>query len=145
MLAQVHRSGLWLLLGAFALLGLFAMHGLGGHGAHQVGPSETHHASSDESPGAAHLTAHDCAGACAADGITAHPVLGSGSGGDDLLVMALCLAVLAAGAAVAAVLARGRPSLALLQPPRSAGGPAVDRSARDRDPPSIHALSVLRC
>lgn len=157
MLVPAHRSRLWLLLGAFALLGLFAMHGLGGHGMNHAGASQPHppvtHAwagtgnvvgTSEPGHGVDPATHDRCHGTCAADAM-GHIPMGSGSGGGSSLVMALCLAVLAALAATAA-LALSRVRLAVRQPPRLVGRVGIVlRSARDRDPPRIYLLSVQRC
>ncbi len=158
MVGPVHRSGLSLFLGAFALLGLFAMHGLGGHGMNHAGASEPHqplaHAAAatvemaqvNTTGHGGAVSAHEaCDGACATGRGSVHGPTGSGSGDGVALVMVLCLAVLTAAAAIA-VLAFTRTSVTVV------GGPDLLRSVhevlrgiRDRDPPSIYVLSVQRC
>ena len=129
-----------LVLGTLALLGLFAMHGLGGHGAtHRTGP--------DVSPATRPAQLHgDTVNSSAAS--MAAPddgEAGSHSDGDDGALVGLCLAVLAI-----ALL----PTLCLLSGTRWkwAGCRVVRLRAvlplavyRDRDPPDLTALSILRC
>lgn len=142
MLVSGHRSGAWLLLGAFALLGLFAMHGLGGHGTSHLGAGDGHHPASaatsthpveaDRSDAQADpAVAHSCEGYCATT---------------EVVVTALCVAVLAAAAAIALNLGAQRRRLAVLQEPsRPTPLGVILRSARSHDPPCLHALSVRRC
>jgi hypothetical protein len=153
MFVRVHRSRLWLLLGAFAFLGLFAMHGLGGHGANHASVGGSHHGDralqASANPMTASNSAHQeprtsqgCDGTCVGDDTTVAGT-GSGSSGGHSLAMALCLVVLAAAAAatIAALGRRLRP--ALLEPPGLLDRAAlVLRSAVGHDPPSIFALSV---
>jgi hypothetical protein len=118
--------------GAVALLGLLAMHGLGlhgtAHGDHAALPMST----------AAPATAHQHV-AMSAD---APAVDGAGSHHTDLGPAGLCLAVLLLGLVLAAL--RGRQVLtAELRALRTVDRPA--RARRDRAPPSLVALSILRC
>lgn len=150
MLAPAHRSGLWLVLGAFALLGLFAMHGLGGHGAghgashgatHVSEGKESHHHEGHAAPAAgsvshvAHNGQVDVAEAChrdCADGST--------------LLMVLCLAVLSV-VAVAALLLRHLlgPAFQVALRRSAASLNTLLREARGPGPPGRFALSVQRC
>lgn len=143
MIAPVPRSGLWLLLGAFALLGLFAMHGLSGHGAQQHDQNLAAATVTADHPGHAGHVHAEASASLSAD--RAHAGCSEGHcGGTDGLVLVLCLAVLAAGLAAAlfvvllrpAVVAAARPLAALVTLPRL---------ARDRDPPCLFDLSVQRC
>lgn len=150
MFAPVRRSRLCLVLGSFALLGLFAMHGLGGHGLHHGavdGPD--HDAATSISvamSSAGHddfLAAGDGCGACGSDAASdAQEDTGGWLGGWTL---ALCLGVLVAG--VVALLYSGR----ALRPDVLRTMPAAQSvslrysSARDRDPPRLFSLSVQRC
>lgn len=143
MTALTRGSGRWLFLGAFALLGLFAMHGLGSHGvSHEAGHEAGHESGHESSHGVAlsagtsvlgHSEGHELA-TCGADC------------GDRDGLMALCLAVLGAGAAVLAfglLLLLGPPAL---RPPRWVGSTrAILRMARGPGPPGRFALSVQRC
>lgn len=149
MTALTRGSGRWLFLGAFALLGLFAMHGLGSHGMSHAAGDAVRHAEG-------HVVAHSAGtiGPGHAEGQPqqrpeGHPALaacGSDCGDEDGL-MALCLAVL--GASAAAVLAFGLLLLLAppaLRPPRWVGTTrAILRSARGPGPPGRFALSVQRC
>jgi hypothetical protein len=112
---------------AVALAGLFAMHGLSPHGS----------AHSSSTPMSEATSMH-------ADDGTDLPgsQLPAGGDGDDLL--ALCLALLVAG--VVGLAARGRPIRVTVRNTSRAGrvtSPATAR--RYRDPPDLHALSILRC
>lgn len=158
MLVPVHRSRPWLLLGAFALLGLFAMHGLGGHGMNHAGTSNTHAASTHAEAGVVGLEAPDamshrsagaghvgCVGDCVPPDSTVHAADGSAPGGGTSMLLVLCLAVLAA-VAFAIVLALRRTRWALLRALRPGDRiTRLCRSARDRDPPCLYVLSVQRC
>lgn len=138
MLAPVPRSGLWLLLGAFALLGLFAMHGLGGHGAQHGTQTGGHH----DAALSADRVHSDCPqGHCA--GETTGRV-DEGRGGTDGLVLILCLGVLAAGLAAALYVVLLRPAVVVAVRPLAALV-ALARFARERDPPCLFDLSIQRC
>lgn len=126
------------------LLGLLAMHGIGGHAAHAGEAGHGPMADASAVAGAADVPVadHSCPGGCAA-GQSAAAVPAHGSG--TPMLAALCLTVLMAAAALLA-LRHGSLRLALLQPPRL---PRVSRrhpyALRLHDPPDLHALSVLRC
>lgn len=140
MTAFTRDSGRWLFLGAFALLGLFAMHGLGSHG---VSHGAVDEASDEVGHGVAHAAV--TSGLVHYEGHAALAACGSDCGDGDVL-MALCLAVLGAGSAVLAfglLLLLGPPAL---RPPRWVGSArALLRSARGPGPPGRFALSVQRC
>ncbi len=142
MLHPVSRSGLQLLLGAFALLGLFAMHGLGDHGARHGVADQPVSVAAAASPVAVGGTAtRACGGHCAS------PEPGSSTGDSGHGVgpaLMLCLAVLIA---VAAAVVTMSPPLGWSIRRATAAATAVraPRSARDRDPPSLLVLSIQRC
>jgi hypothetical protein len=117
------RSRIGLAAIAVALAGLFAMHGLS--------PHSTGHPSPDAmSMDAEHGT--DLSGG----------ELPAGGDGDDLL--ALCLALLVVG--LVGLAARGRPiRVALRDTTRRDRVTPLDTARRYRDPPDLHALSILRC
>lgn len=146
MVGPGHRSRLSLVLGAFALLGLFAMHGLGGHGTNHAGAAG--HADAVPAHASAHASDHPpahaaCDGACASSQVLDSAPTGSGEG--ITLLVALCLAVLSAAVAIA-VLALTRTSVATGRAPdRAQPLREVLRGLRDRDPPNIYVLSVQRC
>lgn len=135
-----------LLLGALA--GLFAMHGLGGHGtamtedamaamsaaAPATGTSGGHHAA----PAGGTATAGPAA--------TVGPVLSAADplGGTPLdhAAMVMCLAILLLAAALA--LARAAPAVALAPLPRPTAS-VLPRRTRSPDPPDLSRLCVLRC
>lgn len=142
MLAPVPRSGLSLLLGAFALLGLFAMHGLSSHGAEQHDRNPAASTLAPDHPDHAHPHA-EASASPAAD--RAHTGCSEGHcGGMDGLVLVLCLAVLAAGLAVALFVVLLRPAVVAAVRPLAAAV-TLPRVARDRDPPCLFDLSVQRC
>lgn len=125
--------------------GLFAMHGLGGHGTAHHGSGSLVAASAAPSAPSGHDThaAPRQSGPSAPDDGS----LADGSPPDGSLsgYAALCLALLAAGS----ILGRraGRRGLAVLLPrprpaPRLVWPPAA---RRDRDPPSLTRLSINRC
>jgi len=128
-----------LALGALALLGLFAMHGLGEHGTmHRTGSD----ASSVTLPAQLHGDTVDSSFAAMA--APDHGEAGSHPDGDDGLV-GLCLAVLAIALLGMLCLRSGARR-------QWAGCRVVRLRAvlplavyRDRDPPDLMALSILRC
>jgi hypothetical protein len=135
------RLGTRLLVLAGALAGLFAMHGLAAHGAssHDTMPplavsatvvsmSDTDHASD------ATQAAMDGMGTTG--GEPAEPSPGMAMAG-------LCLAVLA-GAIMGLLLLRRHRIAAFIQPPSLAFVAALAPGRRDRDPPCLFELSVLR-
>jgi hypothetical protein len=106
-----------------ALAGLFAMHGLSAHGAAQPLP-ETVGLHAEHTP--------DLPGGV------------PGEQGHHDALLALCLTLLVAGVGILA--ARGgsiRWATRDASPPPSLTAPWTSR--RDRDPPDLHALSILRC
>lgn len=140
MLSPAGRSKLWLLLGALAFMGLFAMHGLNGHGVSHAGDGAQHHHEAIDA-GSAHGL-DPCDGHCvfaANDASTETP----GGAAHDL-AMALCLAVLAiAGLLNALARSQLRPALLL---PVDVVRRATPWPARGgHDPPTIFHLSVQRC
>jgi hypothetical protein len=141
MLATVPRSGLWLLLGAFALLGLFAMHGLGGHGSQHGTPASAHDGGHHDAAvgGLTHHHQESAASTVAVDDS------GCSQGNcADGLVLILCLAVLAAGVAAALYVVLLRPAVVAATRPLAALV-TLARSARERDPPCLFDLSIQRC
>lgn len=145
----VHRPKLWLLLGALASTGLFAMHGLSGHGISHAAGGAPHHQETavvqTDHAAARNAPASDspaCDGTCAVSmhGSTSHAPMGESHN----LAMALCLAVLAL-AGMLAGLAVGRFAPSAVGPPGLLPRVTCARSRRDHDPPSIFRLSVQRC
>lgn len=122
-----------LLLGAAALLGLLAMHGLGVHGtAHDSAPAaHGPHAAADPG-GPAASSSLDAVG---------DPM----SHESDTSLLGLCLAVL--GVALLGLFGVGRagrrPWIRLRLRDLRIAVSAV--SSRDRDPPCLHLLSIQRC
>lgn len=115
-----------------ALLGVLAMHGVGSHGSgHTSATASPHH-----DPVVTVVVGHAAhATSVAADHLASQePASSSWS--------ALCLAVLAG--AVLLTLASGRGPGALIAPRMRLGRPGPP-GRRDRDPPSLAALSVRRC
>lgn len=105
-----------------ALAGLFAMHGLSPHGAHSSPEATSTHGDHGTDLSGGQLPA----------------------GGDEDALLALCLALLVAG--VVGLVARARPIRMTARHgnrPNPGTSPATAR--RDRDPPDLHALSILRC
>lgn len=130
-----------MLLGAFALLGLFAMHGFG-HGAQQGTQTGGHH---DAAIGSlAHHHQDVAASTVTADGPGYADAESDGHGGTDGLVLILCLAVLAAGLAVALYVVLLRPAVVAAVRPLAALA-TLARVARERDPPCLFDLSIQRC
>jgi len=130
--------------GAAALVGLFAMHGLAGHGAMHAGhgdpPLEIAAAAAAHTHAAASMPME--ATAAQAPSLTAP----SGPSPDDggLGLVGLCLAVLLVGAIAAVLLGRRSwYARSLARPVAHRGWPA--RARRDRDPPCLFALSIQRC
>ena len=129
-----------LLLGALA--GLFAMHGLGGHGTAMsedamAAMSATAHASGaghDVSPPSAPVVTSPPTAV-----LTSSDPLGSAA---DHATMAMCLAVLLLAAALA--LARSAPVAALAPAPRP-DARVLPQHPRTPDPPDLSRLCVLRC
>lgn len=142
---------------AGALAGLFAMHGLSDHGtAHPVsGPAGAHAraAMTDAATGlgalkhsgtGAHVVAstHDTASAITSSAATgaAHAANATGDAGATVL----CFAVLASAfVALARLLASGE--LLPWFEGVAATGVALVATGRERDPPSLVALSIRRC
>ena len=133
----------------FVLAGLFAMHGLAGHGAHAGHEAMAAASSPDVMSHGPQSDAHSPttdAGVSATDQPTGQAQIdraslpGTGSGG----LMALCLAVLT-GAVLALLAARGPSSVAVAVQPVSRGQARHAFADRDRSPPSLAAFSVQRC
>ncbi len=150
MFAPAARSRLWLLLGAFALLGLFALHGLGGHGLHHGAVSVSGHDAAASVSGSMSSVGHDdlqaagdgCNGSC---GSVAVGDAREDAGGEIAgWTLALCLGVLIAGAAAITLAVRAlRPDV--LRVVAGSQTAFVWSSARDHDPPCLFSLSVQRC
>jgi hypothetical protein len=126
--------------GAAALIGLFAMHGLAAHGS-----SHTEHVTE---PMVMVAAGHDhplpATDHAAAD-LTVSGPLGDSAPDPGLLVLAgMCLAVLLAGVVLAVLLGR-RVAVQGYRDRGSGSSGWPRRSRRDRDPPSVLALSVQRC
>ena len=127
-----------LLVFAAALVGLFAMHGLSDHGA----------ASHDMAPMNPAVTAMGHTGQMAGDSreatAGARATAGDpGEGSPGMAMAGLCLAVLA-GAVMAFLALRPQGSVALLMSLAWSFVPARLSGCRDRDPPCLFQLSVLR-
>lgn len=125
-----------------ALLGIFAMHGLAAHGA-------THSlASGDQSMASMAVGWSHGEQAESVVGV-AEREAGSTSGheapgGEESMLMALCLALLAT-ALIGLLGLRGREPVAhLLARDRTQSAPRPV-ARQDRDPPCLHALSIQRC
>lgn len=151
----VHRSGLWLLLGAFALLGLLAMHGLGGHGGTHALGSESHPAGTHAHPDHVHSDSAAQDGRVDSAGMQVIPgaVPAVAAAGHDCrdcadqhaLAMALCLAVLTA-LALAVMFARHPAGAGMRWLPASSTALRTElRRARGPDPPCLIVLSIQRC
>jgi hypothetical protein len=133
--------------GVAALLGLFAMHGLAGHGtAHQGYADSSMLMASAAGPTDASMTTHH-------EGHEAPPAdtrgdrdpdSGSGSGSSFLGLAGLCLAVLLIGIVLAVVLGRRIPIKGDRRREWRASGQPM-RARRYRDPPCLFALSIQRC
>lgn len=143
-----HNTGRLVAL-VFVLAGLFAMHGLAGHGAHAghevmaAASSQTvlgHGQQFDtHSPTPAALPATEPAPDGRAQ-IDRASLPGTASGA----LMALCLAVLT-GALLAFLAVRGQATVAVVVRPVSLGQARHAFGDRDRSPPSLAAFSVQRC
>ncbi|MDQ3610010.1 MAG: DUF6153 family protein [Actinomycetota bacterium] len=129
-----------LALGALALLGLFAMHGLGGHGT-------MHRTASDASSAKLQAQLHGDTVDSSSASMAApdHGEAGSHPDGGDGALVGLCLAVLA-------IALLGMHCLRSEARWQWAGCRVVRLRAvlpfavyRDRDPPDPLALSILRC
>lgn len=137
-----HRPAARLLVLVGVFLGLFAMHGLGGHGT-------AGHAVSDTGATQMTLMAHAGDVSHASETAPEQATLSSAAQPDDdgdgaMTMVGLCLAVLLVGLLLLRLL-RGPPrGLVFLRgrAPRSA--PIPQSAARDPDPPCIYKLSVLR-
>jgi hypothetical protein len=123
------------------LLGLFAMHGLAGHGtAHQGHADSSMLVASAAGPTHASMTTHH-------EGHEAPPAGTRGDRDPDsgfVGLAGLCLAVLLIGVVLALVLGRGIP----IHRGRGRAGRAFappTRARRYRDPPCLFALSIQRC
>ncbi len=151
MFAPVRRSRLCLVLGAFALLGLFAMHGLGGHGLHHGAVNGSDHDTATSISVAMSSAGHDdflgvgdgCDGAC---GTNAAPDAREG-GGDWLggWTLMLCLGLLVAGVVAPLFARRGLRPESLRVTPGSQTAAHRRSSARAHDPPCLYSISVQRC
>ncbi|MFC5175144.1 hypothetical protein [Nocardioides taihuensis] len=129
--------------GAAALLGLFAMHGLAGHGtAHQGHADSSMPLGSAAGPAYASMTTHHQAHEAPAASTPGDRTPDPGSG---LLGLAgMCLAVLLISVVLAVELGRGIPIKARRGPKSRAFG-QPRRARRYRDPPCLFALSIQRC
>ncbi|MEJ7834470.1 MAG: DUF6153 family protein, partial [Nocardioides sp.] len=120
----------------------FAMHGLAAHGA-MHSP-----ASGDQSMAAMAVGSSHGKQPASVAGV-AQREAGSTSGheapgGDESMLMALCLALLAA-ALMGLLGLRGREPVAYLLARDRAQSAPRPVARRDRDPPCLHALSIQRC
>lgn len=131
------------LLGAAALVGLFAMHGLASHGAMHTGHSDqplpvtmaVEHT---------HVAIEMSVGMAADAAATFTAPTPTTPDGDGLGLAGLCLAVLLVGVFAAILLGRRTVHLQLRELADSVRGwPA--RARRERDPPCLVALSIQRC
>jgi hypothetical protein len=145
-------TGHWVAL-VVVLVGLFGMHGLAGHGTHaaEMGMGDAmvtmpttagtatggHHAAMTNHLGP-HVHAQPGGAAVELPGA----VSGAMSGG---AMSVLCLAVLTAGGLVLLLLVRTRrPRVTLVRMP-APSPPTFLEVGRERDPPSLTALSIRRC
>ncbi len=115
------------------LLGVIAMHGLGGHAAGHGAPAADHTGASVTVGGHQHVAPEPVAGASAHLATSPEP---------HSAWTALCLAVLA-GAVLLAL--RGRAGVVVRGTSRRPAAPSPVPGRRDRDPPSLLVLSVCRC
>ena len=122
-----------------ALMGIFAMHGLSDHGA------SSHDMSAPMNP-AVTMTKHAGHAAEAALGATDDTLTGSAAPEEPSSGMAmagLCLAVLV-GAVVGLLLLRPHRAVVFVRPVSLTLVAARPSARRDRDPPCLFQLSVLR-
>lgn len=129
---------------AGALAGLFAMHGLADHGVSHADSHQAHAPMASTSPTSP--TSHGRGvghGSVDADATVTAPV--GTSSGADMGVMGLCLAVLA-GALFFLVRRRAFTGVAV-RLTRDLGclAAAIGTTSRERDPPRLAQLSILRC
>lgn len=148
------RPGLRLAGLILVLVGLFGMHGLGGHDAAAMGSlSEVGLAGTAEMPmSAARADAGGTAGLGHQIGQVStqsqpetHAVGASGPGGMGMGMTAMCVAILAAGlVALVRFLLGGRVRSVLWMLARQTRA-VLQHPGRDPDPPSLVALSIQRC
>lgn len=133
------RSGRTLLVVTISLFGLFAMHGWGTHGTSAHGSAGMPRVSAAAERTSVHLALHEHSD-------SSHPGDTNGSApapGHDTGLLALCLAVLGAWIAIVVPLLRRHVTLA--PPAQLRYGPPAAPRIRDRDPPDLLALGVIRC
>lgn len=133
------RLAVRLLVFTAALAGLFAMHGLNDHGA-------SSHDVSAPTSSAVMAMSHTSPVAHEAEDVMEGASIVAETPGEDLPGMAmagLCLAVLA-GAIIGILLLRPRRRVIFRRPIAQPFVPAEPSGRRDRDPPSLFELSVLR-
>jgi hypothetical protein len=122
-----------------ALAGLIAMHGLSDHGA------SSHEMEAPMNP-AVTVVSHVGHAADNSRGQAADAATGAVAPGEHAPGMAmagLCLAVLA-GAVIGLALLRPHRAVVFIRPTALAVSPARPSARRDRDPPCLFQLSVLR-
>lgn len=146
MATQLHGARLVLAAVAVALFGLLSMHGWGSHaGAHPAGaaPQGANEliAASHGDPHALAATAHESV-ATASDGPTTGQTQDPG-GGKDGSILGLCLAILT-GLIVGFALLMARRDIRVLRNLLPTW-PNPVLYGRDRDPPDLLQLCVIRC
>lgn len=129
-----------------ALLGLFAMHALSDHGAgsNEMQTAALAPAIAAAHPGHGEQQAHTVASDPAAAPDSAHEsATDAGMPTSSMLMAALCLAVIA-GAILWLLVRRPHRALLFTRPIAMAFAAARPTGRRDRDPPCLYQLSVLR-
>lgn len=132
---------------AVALFGLMSMHGWGSHtGAHLAtplpGPSDITAASHDRAHGATSATGDDIDAEGSSQATSGHPPQAP-DGDEDCGLLELCLAILA-GILLGVALLLGRRRIRLGRG-RLQNWSLPVFSGRDRDPPDLRRLCVIRC
>jgi hypothetical protein len=152
--AERRTSLVRLLLLVGAVVGLFAMHGLGAHGAsHHPGPLavDSHHAGaavpagmSDPVPGKQSRQLSSTASSIGGTASSSTPARATAPGETGSGLVGLCMAVLAGVLfALAGPRAWGRLRAAVTL--RLVAGLRLAAAARERDPPLLVRLSICRC
>lgn len=127
---------------ALVIAGLFAMHGLGGHGAGTHAAMTTSVSSTVSQAGHTHMT--DGVDMTAAKAAAGEEDAGGGADGRGMGFVMLCLVILAATLTVfGLVLLRHLRRSPLCTVPRT--HPVLLLVGRDRDPPDLLRLVVMRC
>lgn len=136
----ISAARLLVLVGVLA--GLLAMHGLGNHGtpAHEAGNSGMSPTAATTGVSASHdrdASAHSSSGHAASSDPEGHS-------GMSMAMVGLCMAVLAGVLAAALALLRPTHALLFLRPRALLLAPMPVAATRDRDPPCLFELSILR-